>query len=343
MRSNRLNRKQKFTSAEMVKKYFFMKKLRNFIFKSFIACIVLGACFVSFVFWGPYEQLKETFIATAMTTLSHQYLAKFIASDEEIQQVMEKNKIQDPNFNTNQDEVLTDQFEHDKKTQVTIEEVSGKNYKGYMLIIPDPSKVVVRSTSKLGIRGDKLEDIVEASGAIAGINAGGFLDTNGRGNGGTPSGILIQDGKIISKETSRKQLMIGLNDKNVLTLGKFSLDEMQDLKIRDAAYFRPFLIVNGVPTIKEGDGGWGLGPRSVIGQRVDGTILLLAIDGRQVGYSIGASLKETQDLMLSYGAHNAANLDGGSSTTLYYDGKIVNKPCSKYGARYIPSALVVMP
>ena len=93
--------------------------------------------------------------------------------------------------------------------------------------------------------------------------------------------------------------------------------------------------------IKHGDGGWGISPRSAIGQRKDGTALFLVVDGRQPGYSIGATLADMQNIMYKQGAYIAANLDGGSSTTLYYNGKVVNKPADLLGERMIPTSFIV--
>ena len=105
--------------------------------------------------------------------------------------------------------------------------------------------------------------------------------------------------------------------------------------------FGPPLVVNGQKTITHGDGGWGIGPRTAIGQRRDGTVLFLVIDGRQVGYSVGASLADVQNIMYEQGAYIAANLDGGSSSTLYLNGKVVNKPADLLGERMIPTAFIV--
>ena len=105
--------------------------------------------------------------------------------------------------------------------------------------------------------------------------------------------------------------------------------------------FGPPLIMNGKKLITEGDGGWGVAPRTAIGQRKDGAILFLVIDGRQPGYSLGATLLDVQNILYEQGAYIAANLDGGSSTTLYFNGKVVNKPADMLGERMIPTAFVV--
>jgi exopolysaccharide biosynthesis protein len=104
--------------------------------------------------------------------------------------------------------------------------------------------------------------------------------------------------------------------------------------------FHPFLIVNGVPTKIYGNGGWGSGPRTAIGQKADGTVLMVVVDGRQIS-SAGASMKQMQEIMIKYGAINAANLDGGSSTVMYFKDKIVNSPCAPAGDRFLPSAFLI--
>lgn len=108
----------------------------------------------------------------------------------------------------------------------------------------------------------------------------------------------------------------------------------------EAVSFDKTMIVNGKKTIKSGDGGGGIAPRTAIGQRKDGSILLLIIDGRQAS-SIGATYREVQDIMYEYGAYNAANLDGGSSSTMYYDGEVINNPCDALGERSIPTIFYV--
>ena len=168
-----------------------------------------------------------------------------------------------------------------------------------------------------------------------------FNDPQGNGNGGHPQGILISGGKILFKDSGVSSYdIIGLNKSNVLVLGHYTLTQIKQMGIRDAVTFNPFLVVNGKPAITHGDGGWGIAPRTAIGQTRDGTILMLVIDGRQVG-SLGATLKDVQDIMLKYGAYNVANLDGGASTVLYYDNQIVNHPSSRYGERHAPSFFIV--
>ena len=114
------------------------------------------------------------------------------------------------------------------------------------------------------------------------------------------------------------------------------------MNVQEAITFGPALVVNGQGTITSGDGGWGMAPRTAIGQKKDGAILMLVIDGRQAS-SLGATLKDVQDIMLQYDAYTATNLDGGSSTTMYHEGEVINNPANSLGERSVPSILYVEP
>jgi exopolysaccharide biosynthesis protein len=295
--------------------------------------LLIGFRFAPF---QPFEGLRDLWVTTAMTTLNHQYLATWFFSDDEIQKILNNNQAADLG-NSNPLAIST----FGKKNQgIELIDVSQKGYKGYLLKIEDPSRVKVAATSYLGTRGEKAGEIAKETGAVAVINGGAFSDPEGNGNGGKPMGILVSGGKIIHKDNVGSYDLIGFDNKNRLILGHYTLAQIQKMDIRDAVSFDPFLVVNGKPAITKGDGGWGLAPRTAIGQARDGSVLMLVIDGRQVG-SVGATLKDVQDIMLKYGAYNVANLDGGASSVLYYQQKLVNKPSSPYGERYLPSFFIV--
>nr|WP_242825407.1 phosphodiester glycosidase family protein [Desulfitobacterium dichloroeliminans] len=317
---------------------------------SFLGKLILGIavfCLMAFgtafilIFHGPFTELKELYVTTAMTTYTHQYLAHWFVSDEEIAAIMVKNKVPEPKVNTDEKAVAVLKPLEKEKPALEFIEVSGKGYKGYLLKVGDPQRVQLVATEQLGSLGLKVAEFVANHQAVAGINAGGFSDPGGVSHGGTPTGILMTGGRIIHKDPLEVYNLIGLDKNHVLVLGRYTLEQIEELGIRDAVSFAPFLIVNGEPMIKAGDGGWGIAPRTAIGQTRDGTILLLVIDGRQLG-SIGATLRDVQDILLEHGAVNGANLDGGSSSTLVYQGEVKNKPSSQYGPREVPSAFIVM-
>lgn len=313
-----------------------MRVLKETLFFTLFQIIFCPILAIYLVFYGPFTNIKETFVTSAMTTLRHQYLAKLFLSDEEINKILEKSRAGIEIEEQQDGEVVVSKRDNNIEF-VTLET---KKFRGYLLIVDNPRRISVGTTDRLGDRGMTLSQIVKKYGAVAGVNAGGFSDKNFTGTGGHPTGIVIENGKVVYKDNVNKFGIVGFDSNDVLVVGTYTLREIKKKKIRDAISFGPPLIVNGKPTIKRGDGGWGIAPRTAIGQRKDGTVLLLAIDGRQKD-SIGATLKEVQDILLKYGAYNASNLDGGSSTTMFYDGRVVNKPSDILGERAIPTAFIV--
>ena len=222
---------------------------------------------------------------------------------------------------------------------IVIHQIQGDSYVARMVQVADPSRVKLELSHRFLSFGEKLAHLCQRTKAIVGINAGGFNDPKGSGNGGTPTYLCVKDYKIVYTDGAAKHRVIGLNEDNILVLGEFTNEEIIEKRIRDAVSFGPFLIVNGKPAKTYGAAG-GKDPRAAIGQKADGTILLLTIDGRQPGME-GGNMRTIIDLMQQYDAVTAANLDGGSSTTMVLNGKIINKPCSLYGPRYLPNAWIV--
>lgn len=226
----------------------------------------------------------------------------------------------------------------DEEEGIIISQVKGKTYVGHVVLITDPSRVFVGFTDKKGVTGRNIKDLVEMHDAILGINASGFLDVNWQGNGGQIVGLSYSNGQAWG-EYSAGYSTIALDRNNRLIVG--GVKDWDSYDIRDGIQFAPALVINGEKKVK-GSAGWGLQPRTAVGQRPDGTIIFVLIDGRKPGYSIGATMEDVADVMLSYGAYNAGACDGGSSTILYYKGKVINRPSSKskYG-RLLPNAFLV--
>lgn len=302
---------------------------------------------------GLYENLQEKLVTSVMVTMSHQYLAKLVATDSRISEVMANNKVVQTEDAT--DKSAINVAENDGAVAVSgapangsyskgisLVDIQGSNFKGHMLIIDNPKRMKLAVSRNIGSSGTKLNDLIKEENGIGGVNAGGFTDTGGHGNGGQPTGIIVKNGHIVWRDLSEsKYSIIGFDKDGILLLGNYTIEQIKKLNINDAVSFGPYLIVNNTPTKIIGDGGWGYNPRTVIGQKSDGTVLLLEIDGRQPTYSIGATIRDIQNIMISYGAVNAANLDGGSSTVMYYEDKLINKPCSPYGERPLPDAWII--
>ncbi|WJH37405.1 phosphodiester glycosidase family protein [Paenibacillus sp. CC-CFT747] len=177
---------------------------------------------------------------------------------------------------------------------------------------------------------------------MAGVNGGGFDDPDGLGNGFAPIGFIMSGGNLLftGLEGSIPQHVVGFTKEGKLIVGKYSINELIDLHVTEAVSFYPRVIADGKPLITSGDGGWGRGPRTAVGQKADGTVIFVVIDGRQA-HSVGATLKEVQDLLLEDGVINAGFLDGGASSELVVGDELLTKPSSKYGERRLPSAFLV--
>lgn len=297
---------------------------------------MLGLCLI---YYTPYfTNTKNMLVTTAMTTMTHQYFATWFLSDDEINEILAKSR---PTENIEEQNI--DKINVSEKADEGIElvDVSSSTFSGYLLIINDPSRVKLASAPKLGTVGATTSQIVEYYDAVGGINASGFED-DALGTGAKVAGLTIVDGKLVSGSTSGYNSVCGLTEDNVLVVSNsISYSQLKNMNVRCAAQFGPVIIVNGQPTISAGsDGGYGLQPRTAIAQRKDGTILMLVIDGRQKK-SVGATLKNVQDILLKYDAYNAFNLDGGASSTMVYDGKVVNSPSDILGERYVPNAFII--
>ena len=209
---------------------------------------------------------------------------------------------------------------------IRIESYSGKTFNAHIMLIQDPSRVYLGlstydgfSTSKPGKR---LNVAIEDEGASAAINAGAFNDDGTAGSqvGSVPSGMTIHDGKVVSNTRNAEFPggFAGFNYENKLVVAE-TMTEAQAMEqnIRDGCEFGPVLIVNGVPNQKVYSGNSGYNPRTVVGQRADGVVIFVCADGRQAG-SLGATYKDMIDILVSYGAVNACNMDGGSSSIMLY-------------------------
>ena len=228
---------------------------------------------------------------------------------------------------------------NDIEQGIVITEIKSITYNGQLVMIDDPSRVIVGQTDQKGIRGKLITDYLKDYDAVVGINANGFPDPDGSGSGGDILGRSLSAGEEWGEAPREFSTTIGLDDKNRLVVGH--INDWEKYSLRDAAQFKPVLIADG-KIITTGSAGWGIHPRTVVGQRSDGVIVFMVVDGRQPGHSIGITVGEVAEILFKYGVVNAAACDGGSSSVLAYDGKIMNKPSTpmEYG-RYLPNAFLV--
>ncbi len=232
----------------------------------------------------------------------------------------------------------------EKQEKIEFEHISGVGYEGWMMLIHDPEmvKVAVNPNLATGGAGPDLDTYVETYGAIAGMNAGGFQDDGGKGNGGIPQGIVIHNGELVSGYMDAYSDIIGIDSDYKLICAGATARQALEWGIQEAVTFGPVLISGYEDVFDRSYSNLTVtNPRSAIGQLSDGTFLFLVLDGRGPS-SFGAKYEDLVDIFLEYGAVTAANLDGGNSTALIYEGEYVNYPVSMYGSRNLPTAFLVM-
>ena len=338
------------------------KKKKNWkkIWLVIVILAIIGVSSGGFLLYGPWSGFRDWLITTAMTTMTHQYFATWFYDDETIQEVLAKNKVEETDEITNTNTIIINKTSANKEyaneyeravlekdpdnDDYKIIEIEGKGYSGYLAVIYDPSRIKTVYTKKLGTSGQYLTQMAKDNDALIAINGGGFEDPNFNSNGANPVGMTFSGGKLITSKTwNGSGGVIGFTQEDKLVLGKMTVKQAQEMKIRDGVTFGPFLIVNGTPSKVLGNGGWGTAPRTAIGQRQDGIVLFLVIDGRTVTKP-GADMNDLIEIMQNYGAYNAANLDGGTSSVMVVNGEIINDPVDSSGAhrtRFISTGFIL--
>ena len=306
---------------------------------------------------GPSPTARDIFVMSVRETSAMGFIADLFFTEEEIaqieaQQEMEEyvgtdtslitiQKPQDNNTDTaeNQGPVADEWGLVDEDGDgIIVEAVHGEGYSGYMMVVLDPSRVIMGSVpSSYGSRGYTVADMVAKFDAVAGINAGGFEDPDGRGNGSIPNSMVVYEGKIHYDYKGVQDGFVGIDDNYILHVGNLTPADIQEKNIQYGVSFGPVLISNGEAATLTS----GVNPRTAIGQRSDGAILMLVIDGRQV-ISLGATYQDLIEIFQEYGAVNACNLDGGSSSLMWYGGDYINNCASVIGIRPVPTTFLVL-
>lgn len=309
-----------------------------------LLCIFLYGVMAVLVY-GPSTTAKKQFIMSVQETSAIGFLANIFCSQDEIDRIKAENTINDSNDITDTDMIVIDENNNINTDvpDIQIVDLKGATYRGKLMIIKDPSRVFVGTIdSFVQGSGKVVSQIAARYNAIGGVNGGEFVDGSPIWTG-MPVGLVMVNGKLVNGSENTVYHVTGITYDNKLVMGNMNYAQAKEKNIRDCLSIRqnigPFLIINGEAQNVSGISG-GINPRTAIGQCADGSILLLAIDGRQVN-SLGASYSDLQDIMFHYGAVNASTMDGGTSTQMYYDGKIINVPYSPTGPRSCPTAWLV--
>jgi len=281
-----------------------------------------------FLFYGPIVSFRQLFINTAMHTSRFQIFAKLLYTEKYINKVV--GRIEPVDNPRSDDSVLS----HAWDDRISFTEIKGNNYRGYLIKINDPRRLIFAQADTP--EGNLLEQLVIKNEAIGGINASGYAEAGRRG---IVWGTTVIDGEIITRcSDGEHHVMGGFNKDYKLIIGGFTEEEIITQQYLWAVEFFPLLVVNGEkPEFQRFSGGYA--PRTAIGQTAQGHVLLLVVDGRQRA-SLGATFEDLQTILYANGAINAINLDGGASSTMVYHGRVINNPSDGERERLLPNAIL---
>ena len=302
-----------------------------------IALILVAACLAAnLIFNGPSPAARDILTMTLLEPSGTKWIPGLFMDAQTLDSIRARDdsNLKDAFSNAseigiNKDTAIsagTDEWAN-SPDGIRFESHSGDTYNAHIMIVRDPSKVYLGTSTEnfsTSIPGTRIDDQIETDGAIAGVNAGAFFDngTSDPSVGSVPEGLVYSKG--VCKWTTGSppngiKGFAGFNKDNILVVAQDNLSKAQaeELNIRDGCCFGPVLIMNGEINQEAYNSNSGWNPRTAIGQRKDGAVVFVCIDGRQAG-SAGGTYKDVIDIMIEYGVVNACNMDGGSSSIMVY-------------------------
>jgi len=310
--------------------------IRRFFLVLFTVVILAVAALylvLNLVFTGPSYAAAKILTMSLTEASATKWVPGLFLSDEEVEAIRKNVDAELPDDVTDTSQVLiqsgsigaaADEWAN-YPDGVYFVEIQGQTFNAHLMVVRDPSKVYMGTSTQgsfsRNIPGIRITEAIEQENAIAAVNAGAFFDngTSGPEVGATPEGLVIADGKVRwNSGRAPEEGFAGFNYDNILVVAKtMTAEKAMELNIRDGCCFGPVLIMNGEVSMEAYNSASGYNPRTAVGQRADGAVLFLCIDGRQAG-SLGGTYADIIDIMLEYGAVNACNMDGGSSSVMLY-------------------------
>ena len=306
------------------------------LFTIVILVVVALVLVMNLVFNGPSPAAQEVLTMSLIEASATKWVPALFIGEERVAEIQASVNAELPEEVSSTSEVVIQKGNAISATNdewanypdgIRIERFAGDTYNAHIMIVRDPSQVYMGTSSKsfsVNVPGKRITEMMEATpDAIAAVNAGAFFDdgTAGSAVGSYPLGLVVSEGNTVW--TSGKQPGLegfaGFNDDNILVVSKKNLSqkEAEELNIRDGCCFGPVLIMNGEVNMEAYNNTSGYNPRTAIGQRKDGAVIFVCIDGRQAG-SLGGTYGDIIDIMVEYEAYNACNMDGGSSSVMMY-------------------------
>lgn len=336
-------------------KKFNKKNILNIVMYSLYTVIFTSVVSILILFYGPYEDTRRVFVNTLLAT-RHSYLLTDIFSEETLNNMSGKKAFQE-------DVAIASEKVEQDLSKIEVQCTSGNSiqeytieknkYKAYILEISNPKTVKVAMTKYLGKMGEKTSEMAEDNKAVAAINGGAFQGassdgTEYAGTGAMPCGFVVSNGKVVYQDCDGNDIknITAIDGDGKLIVGEYSLNQLLAQNVMEAMCFsteniNTGIVIDGQRMIKSSNRlADGINPRTLIGQKADGTIIFLVIDGRKLTMP-GADIYEAQEIMMERGAINVGTLDGGYSSTMYYKGEVINSPNTWNGERSVATAYYV--
>lgn len=288
------------------------------------------------IFNGPSPTARDQLTMTLIEASATKWVPALFIGEEQVAQIRSSLNLKLPDEVSDTSAVIINRGQSINASDewanypdgIRIEKVAGDTYNAHVMIVRDPSQVYLGISTKEGfstsIPGKRLNKAIEDEGAIAAVNGGAFNDdgTTGSYVGTLPAGLVYSEGTCVwTTGTPPNGItgFAGFTEDDVLVVHQDNLTKSQaeELNIRDGCCFGPVLLMNGEINMEAYNKTTGLNPRTAIGQRADGAVIFVCIDGRQPS-SAGGEYADVIDILVEYGAINACNMDGGSSTVMMY-------------------------
>lgn len=223
--------------------------------------------------------------------------------------------------------ISTDTEYHDDQIDIVLTTMRVENTTVYVADV----QIADISLLKTALAGNTYARNLTETTSVQAANAGAILAINGDYYGAQERGYVLRNGMLYraSAQSGTDALVIGADGNfRIITEGETSADTL----VREGAWqvltFGPALVKDGQVTVRSSDEvgrAMTSNPRTAIGQISEGHYLLVVSDGR-TKESAGLSLRQLAELMQSLGAQIAYNLDGGGSSTMVFQGRVVNNP-----------------
>ena len=318
----------------------FGRLVRRFFLLVFTVIFLAAGALIlvmNLIFNGPSPAMRDTLTMSLIEASATKWVPALFIGEETVAQIRESVKGAElPQDVSTSTQVVIQKGNAINSTSdewanypdgIRFEDYAGSTYNAHIMIVRDPSTVYMgTSTEKYStaIPGKRITEMMEANpNAVAAVNAGAFFDdgTTSDKVGSHPLGLVMSDGECVWSTGKQPGLegFAGFNEDDVLVVSKKNLSkaEAEELNIRDGCCFGPVLLMDGEVNMEAYNNKSGLNPRTAIGQRADGAVIFVCIDGRQPS-SMGGEYSDIIDIMVEYGAVNACNMDGGSSSVMMY-------------------------